>query len=116
MNMIAIDSQIELEQAGNDVRSTIHHRRHAVPWPSTREDLLLAWLSSERDAPPARPGGRKLIDKPRLADPGQNQARKDLLDRDRGKLLPEIPDSAQHLQAQIEEADLPGLHVVPSRE
>jgi hypothetical protein len=74
---------------------------------ASREDLILAWLKSEWDAPPPRPAGRRLIDRPDLTDAAENEARKMLLYRDRGKILQEIPGDAEHVWVLIGQADLP---------
>lgn len=74
-----------------------------------REELILAWLGSEHP-------DSQLVDDPDLTDRVQNAARKELLYRDRGKILQEVPDQVPHMWVGIEESDLPKLCIVPCAE
>jgi hypothetical protein len=85
--------------------------------PATRDDLVLAWLRSEWDrVPPPRQVNRDLIDSPDLSNAAQNAERAELLYRDRGVILKEVPTEVDYVWVLVEEADLEKLFILPSRE
>jgi len=85
--------------------------------PATRDDLILAWLRSEWDrVPPPRPANRDLIDSPDLSNAAENAERVELLYRDRGVILKEVPAEVDYAWVLIEEADLQNLFILPCRE
>ena len=83
--------------------------------PATRDGLILVWLRSEWDrVPPPRPPDRRLVDDADLADWAQNATRAELLYRDRGKILGELPAEISPVWVDIEKADLADLSIVPT--
>jgi hypothetical protein len=81
---------------------------------SSVEEAILTWLRSEWFAlPVGTPSDRSIIDNANLADATENAKRKWLL-RHRAVILDEIPPGALAYHVLVEEADLPGLYIVPT--
>jgi hypothetical protein len=81
--------------------------------PSSRNELILAWLYSEWPrTDPARP----LVDQADLADAAQNTTRTQMLFSIRANILQELPYAMRPDLVDIEEADIASLYVIPCSE
>jgi hypothetical protein len=81
--------------------------------PSSRAELIAVWLRSEWARVPApRPSDRGLVDDPDLADQAANEERVELLNRDRRKILAEVPTAVEYELVDIELDDLPKTYAL----
>ena len=81
--------------------------------PSSRDELILAWLYSEW---PRTDSLRPLVDHPDLSDAVQNTARVQMLFSIRANIIQELPHGMRPDLVDIEDADIASLYILPCRE